>query len=361
MTIVMAYRYALIVLVCICCACRGPEGSMGPAGVGGEDYSALADSIIQPRVIFTDPTDQSIGPFDVYNRIQIRFNKIMDVNSLKRAISFSADGESVFLDTTSIATEEGDIVTISARDSVRIASFRWKIGTSYTLTIAGSASDVNGNHLHETFLMTFMPEPVFRILSVTPKNGTTNAKLNTVVRITFNSPVSDTILSFVTITPAISGNWSLSSNALMLSFKPLGITRRGFDIGTTYVVALPSSAHDQYGNVLVSDFSSRFTTIPFRVSSSSPWDGATAVSRTSMLRLNFTAAVDIQTLHQAITVIPSTDIIIGYSSARSVVYVSPASSWLPFSLYTVTVDSSLRSATGKNMAVPFVLHFTTAE
>src|SRR5258708_2606989 len=96
------------------CACKGPAG---PVGADGAGYESVSDPGVRPTVIFTDPPDASIGPFDSYNQFQIRFSKIMDISSLKRAIRFTSSLGDVLTDTGSVATSTGDVVTVSAGGS----------------------------------------------------------------------------------------------------------------------------------------------------------------------------------------------------------------------------------------------------
>src|SRR2546426_2995352 len=98
----MSRVFFTVALLCIwICACSGPSGPMGPNGAG---YESLNDPHIQPVVVFTDPTGASIGPFDSYNQFQIRFNKYMDIASLKRAIRFTSALDDVSTDTSTVSS-----------------------------------------------------------------------------------------------------------------------------------------------------------------------------------------------------------------------------------------------------------------
>src|SRR5258708_714703 len=112
------------------CACKGPSGPMGPNGDG---YESLSNPHIQPVVVFTDPSGGGIGTFDSYNQFQIRFNKYMDIASLKRAIRFSSALGDVSTDTSAVSSSTGDLITVSAGGSGGTRDgFLWRIAEPYT-------------------------------------------------------------------------------------------------------------------------------------------------------------------------------------------------------------------------------------
>src|SRR5713101_4936560 len=123
--------------------CQGPTGPPGP---GGE---SLTDPSIKPRVIYTYPENNTQGPFTGFtNRITVRFNKIMDWTTIKRAVNVSSSLGDVYVDTNSVSTQNSDVFSFVALDTRGSAfKFQWKLGQSYTLTIDSTAEDINGNLL----------------------------------------------------------------------------------------------------------------------------------------------------------------------------------------------------------------------
>ncbi|MEK9138540.1 MAG: hypothetical protein AAB393_15560, partial [Bacteroidota bacterium] len=83
--------FVLILLLSL--SCTGPVGPQGPAGAGGNE--SLTDPSIQPRIIYTSPSNNSQGPYLSnpnlmdYGNVVLRFNKIMDAFGLPK----SSDGE----------------------------------------------------------------------------------------------------------------------------------------------------------------------------------------------------------------------------------------------------------------------------
>lgn len=334
------------------------EGSRGPMGPPGEGYDALTDERIKPVIIFTYPSDGSTGPNDVYNQIQIRFNKIMDIASLRRAIQFTSSLNDISTDTTSIVSLAGDLIVVSAGGPMGSKSgFRWRIGQPYTMTISTKAVDVNGNHLVYPHSMTFTPEPYFRIRIATPKDHTFNISTRPKIRLTFNSLLDSSILPAVSITPSINGTWR--AQGVNLSFLPDFSTR--LEVGTEYTISLSVAGQDYLGNSLPSPANFRFTTIPFRVSSTLPINGAVAMQRTSPISFTLTGPVDTSTIRSAITLVPDVLGTMSYYSPGNRIYFTPAVMFAPAKVYTVTLSTSLLSSSGKNLSAPFTLSFSTGE
>ena len=347
-------RTSLAITALFCTLLMGCEGLPGPTGEAGPGYATLTDPRIQPVIIFACQSEGSVGPYDTYNQIQIRFNKIMDLSSLRHAIRLSSE-DGVSTDTNSFATDGGDLITFSAGDSSGSrAGFRWKVGSVYTMTISSDATDMNGNSL-PSFAMSFTPEPVFRVLSVKPRDRQSNVGMKASIQLSFNSPIDTSILGAIAIVPSIGGNWRLNGSTLVR-------VRASLDVGTEYVLTLPASARDRFGNHLPAAFTSRFTTLPFRISSTIPLNGEIGVPRRTAIRFTLTAPIDTATVRGGFSVSPPVDgqLILFGGAARSFTYV-PAGTLESSAHYVATLSSSLRSGSGKLLSAPFSLEFTTGE
>src|SRR5262245_37218580 len=120
---------AVLALILFNLSCTGPTGPAGPPGSGLE---SLSDPRIQPKVVYSNPPANSTGPYADFenNQIQIRFNKIMDRSSVRRAITLSSPETKAYIDTYYVRSTYGDIFTMSPSDSQRLyyQSFKWKLG-----------------------------------------------------------------------------------------------------------------------------------------------------------------------------------------------------------------------------------------
>src|SRR5258707_2474438 len=126
-------------------ACKGPSG---PVGADGAGFESLTDPQIRPKVIFTEPSDGTVGPYDSYNQVQIRFNKIMDLSSLRRAIRFTSPLNDVSTDTSSVVSTAGDLVTICAGGPPGSQfGFYCRIDVHYSMSIITEAIEANCNNM----------------------------------------------------------------------------------------------------------------------------------------------------------------------------------------------------------------------
>lgn len=341
-----AFWPALVVSALVA-GCRGPSG---PEGAG---FESLSDGSIQPKIIFSDPPAGATGPFDSYNQIQLRFNKYMDLHSLRRAIRFASPLDDMVADTNGILSANGDIITVSARPSTG-STFYWHIGETYTLSISDEAEDVNGNRLRSPFSMTILPEPNFRVRTVSPRNGANNVSLKARLTLGFNSPVTPSIFQAVSISPPVAGSWSFPSPVLV-AYRPTV----SLDVQTEYTITLTDSAADEFKNVLPGTYSWKFTTVPFRVSTVSPANGSLGVSLFGQASFSLNVAADSSTVRRAFSIQPPISGTLSYGGTK--IKFTPAAAWLPQTTYKISISTDLKTATGKNLLQPFVLTFTTLD
>ena len=335
----------------------------GPTGPQGEGEQSLTDPGVPPSILTTYPLNRSTGPYTDYNnRVTIRFNKIMDRTSVKRALHLTSPLGDVQVDSTSVSVTNTDVFTIAPLDIRGSAyKFYWKIGTVYTVTIDTSAFDINGNHLTSQGRMSFTPEPYFRVTAVTPVNGSTEVATASTVTLSFNSQVDSTISSHLAVTPAISGRWGYVPAFPAPDSTQYRYTYQGAGIDTVYVVTMDSAAQDKYGRKAGAAFRSVFTTATFRLSATTPTTASTGVSVFNAVKLTFTAPVDTSTVRGAITITPAIPGSYSYSPAGSptVVTFTPAGRFAMNTTYTFTVSDSLKSLSGARLSQPAALYFTT--
>jgi hypothetical protein len=340
-------------------SCNEPQGPTGSKGYDGKGYETLADSLTPPRVIYTYPSNNSCGPYDNYNRFQIRFNKIMDLTSLRKAVTFSAPQGIISPDTSSFTSVGGDLIIFNAADSLGNPVV-WKIGASYIIRIGTDANDIYNNHLRAPFSATFTPEPYFRVRAITPKNMSINTSVVPKFSINFNSPIDTSIFSSIVTIPPIVLKWSLSSDFRIVASLATNIR---LEADTPYNIILLPSAHDKFGNHLVTEFKSAFTTIPFRVSTTSVKNGSIGIpSSLGQISISLTAPIDTSSIKNGISIEPPIKYYFWGTNGKST-YKILFNQSEPFALstkYVINLKSSIRSQSGKPL-VPFTLEFTTAE
>jgi len=348
--------FVIILLSIYLIGCK--SGPSGPNGTGGAGYEALTDAGTLPRVIFTYPPDQSRGPYDYYNQFQIRFNKIMDIESFKQGIILYSAADTMELDTNTLVTDGGDMIQFSAVP-VSQSALSWKIGESYSLRIPKEIMDMSGNHLRAPYTIAFMPEPHFRVTSISPRNMAINLSLIPKMRIYFNSPVDTSIISSILITPSIPVRWSFSSS--MRSIASVKDTTR-FEVDTQYTLTVLPSARDKFGNRLAGEFRSSFHTLPFRVSSASLRNGTIDVPKGfSQISFSLTSPIDTASIKNGISIQPPVKYYFWGTNGKSAykILFNQSEPFASSTKYTINLTSSIRSVSDKPL-FPFTLEFTTS-
>lgn len=357
--------YGVLILSLVSLSCEGPTGPPGPPGPGWE---SLTDPNIKPKVFYTYPPINSTGPYeDLYllrcgwefcyyiSQFQARFNKIMDVSSVRRAVKISSPLGDIRSDTNYIVTVGGDVFLINATDSNGYSfNYKFKIGQQYQLSVDSTAKDINGNFLRPGFSMIFIPEPYFRVQRIEPKNGATEVPYYSWIYIYFNSHVDTSIFSKIHISPDIAGQWRLSYNSSDVYYEQSVLGKQ-----TTYTITIDSSAHDRYGNRLPYPFTSTFSTAPFKVAGTSPPDGGTNVSLNSSLNIYCNALIDTGTVCSAFRVNPPTAGYFSMYDGGSYFSFIPFNELLPDTTYTVIIDTTLQAKNGTRLSAPYQFSFRT--
>ncbi len=343
----------------------------GP-GCGEDVYQVIDrtespdDPAVIPRVIYTYPPANSVGPYpDIYvtpcgyscsaeKRLQLRFNKFMDVAAVRRSISLSSARGDVRIDPDLVVPVGGDVFIVTPVDSggSRHGPPILAIGETYTLGVDTTALDIHGNRLAAPYSMTFVPEPYFRVRGAYPDPGETEVSGYTRPRVHFNSRVDAGILGHLHLSPADPGAWSVSDDGLTVDFS--GGNR---SYGTTYSVSVDAAAADGEGRTIGAPYEFSFSTISFDVSYSVPENTATGVSLTDPLRIYTTVPLDLASVGPAWKISPAVP---GTLSAWAPpIQFSPSAGFRGSTSYIVTVDTTLRANNGQPLAQPFSFSFVT--
>jgi len=352
--------WLVILLTCLGISCKGPEGPTGPG------YDDLTDPSVKPRVIYTYPEENTAGPYENFgSTILVRFNKIMDRTTLRRALHLVSPDNDVYADTTLISTSTGDIYTIYARPTNTDFPFRWKIGQTYTLQIDTTAEDVNGNRLKPEFSLSFIPEPYFRVTSSYPSNGSVDINPQSTINLRFNDAIDTSMFSAIRIAPSVSGFWrypkKYTSNVDSTYISFVYSSNSRLNTNTVYSITIPDTIHDKSGHLLQYGFSSTFTTMKFEVTNTYPSDGSTDVNPSyQQIRIQFSDAVDTSTVRKGIIFSPNLAGIFSISADERAVYFITSNDLPTSSLITVTVDTSVRSKSGNKLLQPYIFSFTTS-
>ena len=163
-------------------------GNAAPTGLEGWRFRTVGP----PAVVSTTPTDGATG-LAVDGTVSIQFDRLMDTNAVQAALHLDPP----------VAVRpawNGDTLTLSFDTSLRF-------GTTYTLTIDGSAADTGGNRLPAPYTMRFgtVSAGLGTIRSV-PADGVSGVSVRSTIALAFDAPIDPTsVAGSIRITPPVSG------------------------------------------------------------------------------------------------------------------------------------------------------------
>lgn len=206
------------------------------------------------------------------------------------------------------------------------------------------------------------------VTSVTPENAASGVSLSTTISATFSEPittVSASPSSFTLISDGgalVAGVVGASGNTA--TFAPSARLASN----TRYTASISSAVRDSAGNGLAENYTWSFTTgaVPDvtapTVMGTSPQNGATGVAFNTVMSVTFSEAMTNSSLNTASFVVAAN----GAAAIPGVVKVigttatfAPTADLAPGTLYTVTITTAARDASGNALADDFVLTFTT--
>lgn len=165
---------------------------VGNASVVGLDGWAFR-TVGAPVVLRTTPADGAIGvPLD--GTLELVFDRLMDTVSVESALRVEPSAQVG-------VTWSGSVVTFDFGKGLRF-------GTTYTITLAGSAADTGGSELGTSFVTHFTTVAAgLGITSVVPANGIAGIGQATPIAISFDAPIDPaTAATAVHITPSVDGS-----------------------------------------------------------------------------------------------------------------------------------------------------------
>lgn len=283
-------------------------------------YSAdsLSDPNIDPRVVFTNPSDGSSGPYgntdptqyQPYPQLTIQFNKLINLTNYGyNSISLKTDDADYQL---SLNTNYGDIF-----NNILIFDIneRYLASKTYTLTIDSTFTDVHGKKLDKPYVAHFIPEPKFRVYQVYPTWTDIEPLQSPQIYMLFNSKIDTAIFSSISVSPQIEGYWALSSNYYSSdSLRAYFIFSDTLAYNTEYTVSLSSDARDAGGLLIDRSYQYSFKTAPFhvRLNSYSNYLGPGGFYISNNFGFEFNALVDTSTVRNSISVSPQISYSISY-------------------------------------------------
>jgi len=225
--------------------------------------------------------------------------------------------------------------------------------TAYTITIDGNAHDAAGHIIRSGVSSTFKSSQ-FKVTSYYPSPNSTVNNLNSSIEISLSYPADTASMRRAfSVLPNTYGYLYLTSTGL--SYYPID----GLIPNARYTVTLSTELMSSDSIHLSAPFSFSFTTGKFRITDSYPYDGSTGNSRYSTTYIYFNGKIDTGSVRTAMHISPNVPVSLSMSEQSCFFY--PVSPYSAMTVYTVTVDSTVRSKTGYTMSAPYAFSFKTGE
>lgn len=325
--------------------CEEPATPLSPK-------EALSNPFVRPAIVYTYPPHMSRGPYDDSRLYEIDFNKTMDLESVKRAMSLTTlYGDSNYIDTNRFLGL-GNWGSRWQLSGAALFQGLPKIGQFYKLGISSRAQDTNGNHLQPDYYLIFMPEPNFRVKWL---NMYTLGYNDIQCFLYLNSPVDSSFFSKIKFSPTINSHWSFYRDiAWYLYF-------RGDDLrfNTAYTMTIDNSAHDIYGNRLLAPDPATVYIAPFQVKWTIPSDGDTLFFLHNEIRVSCNGSLDTSTVRTSFRIEPPVIGTIAVREETGIIFL-PAVDLEPMKTYRIEVLNSLKAHNGAQLPVSVFSTFHTA-
>ena len=306
-----------------------------------------------PIVTSTIPLNGALG-VPLRQIISATFNEEMNPTTINAATFIVAEANGTVV--TGAVTYSGTTATFTP------SSFL-KPNTTYTGRIKTGAKDVMGNALQTDYVWTFSTGMLIvpTVITTDPANNATSVPLNKTITATFSMPMDPLTLNNFTFivnqgTNSVAGTITYAGS--MVSFTPTA----PLTPNTIYTVTITNGAKNLDGVPLATNFVWRFTTAAApTVIATDPLNNATGINLNKTVTATFSIAMDPLTINATtFTLRQGTTVIAGVVSyTGSTASFNPTSDLLANTVYTATITTGAKSASGVPLANNYVWNFTT--
>jgi hypothetical protein len=322
------------------------------SGCAGDDFVEI-DGVC-PVVTLTTPANGVTNvPLD--QLVSVNFNEEMNPATINQSSFTLKSGTSQIAGVVSYAGK-----TATFKPSSLLAP-----NTTYSARITRTITDLTGNALQTETNWTFSTGLTITpmVTSTDPDNNANNVFLNKVVSVNFNMPMKASTINETTFTlkqgtTTIAGTVSYSgTTAVFIPTLPLTAT-------TVYTATVSKAVTNLDNTTLIADYVWKFTTgalVAPTVTSTDPINNSTGVSLSKTITANFSMIMDPLTITgTTFTLKQGTTVIAGaVTYTGSTASFKPTNALLEGKIYTATITTGAKSATGVPLANDFVWNFTT--
>jgi len=322
------------------------------SGCADDDFVEI-DGVC-PVVTLTAPLNGATNvPLD--QLIAVSFNEEMNAETINQSSFTLKNGTSQIAGVITYANK-----TATFKPSALLAP-----NTTYSARLTRTVMDLTGNALQTETNWTFSTGLTITpmVTSTDPDNNANNVFLNKVVSVNFNMPMKASTINTTTYTlkqgtTAVSGTVSYSGTTAV--FVPTVL----LSPNTVYTATVSKTVTNLDNTTLIADYVWKFTTgalVAPTVTSTDPINNSTGISLSKTITADFSMIMDpltidgtTFTLKQGTTTIAGT---VSYSGSRA--SFNPTNDLLEGKIYTATITTGTKSATGVPLANDYVWNFTT--
>ena len=349
-------RCVLLLFALIALTCVEDPPALDP-GTG-----SVTDPRTAPRITYVYPPLDTFGPYTEWDRdaspshssrMEIRFNKIMNVSSVRRAIRIRSSVHTIALDTS----------RIEAVDEMNFFFYVWdswpqsEIGEVLTLSLASPVYDFNSNAILPGDLGTITPEPEFRVRRIAPEAGTPlQPVLGQKFELFFNSNIDSTIMTFLSVLPSLPSPWAIGTDSLSVRLPMTSV-----EPSTAYEITLRSGAADRHGRAMEMASVYRYPATPFDLWANYPSYDTVETSLTRQVALSCAFYLDPVSVSSAVHISPDVPggVSIGYPATG--ILLVPIREFEQRTRYVIRVDTTLRTIGGDALRQERTFSFTTGQ
>lgn len=282
------------------------------------------------------------GAIDVSIRTQIRldFSMKMDIASLMNAFDINPEVENLNFS--------------SSYETRFIIKGDFKLKTQYTLTINSTAQTQSGENMEFPYSSTFETEP-FKITNFSYNTSPQSGFFP--VYFYFNSEINvNDFLDYLTIEPHMEIYYNSSYNDRIYIYPTYC-----WMPDTTIIFRISREFKELGGAPLEGDNSFAVITPPLLVYSTIPNMNQHYVSLNTEIYIKMNNLIDESSISSAVSITPAVDydVTTYVYTGSSTIRLYPHDSLISNTMYTITIDTTLKDFYGRKLKQPYFLHFKT--
>ena len=222
--------------------------------------------------------------------------------------------------------------------------------------MSSGAKDNFGNKIFSDYVSSFNTIS-FNVDNFYPYNNY-QTNIDDQISVNFTGPIdSNSVRQAFQISPNTQGVFTMFPSSFV--FSPTN----DFAENTNYTVTIKSSVRSRDGVTLPSDYTTSFRTDAFQYTSTFPYNynyNQNGILRNTSIGMSFNNRIDTNTVRNAFSIVPNAGGgSFDFTNNPTSFYFQPDSLLAPYTNYTVTVSTALKTKGGTSLRNPQSFSFTT--